>query len=115
VNEKPIVWLGSSLVSIRAFPDHARQRAGRQLHLVQEGQEPSDWKPVTTVGPGVREIRIHDRGEFRVLFIAQFVEAVYVLHVFEKKTRKTRAADIQVARHRLRHLTRRRPGGSPWL
>jgi len=73
---------------------------GFQLRRVQDGLEPTDWKPMTMVGPGVREIRIHSATEHRVLYLAKFAEAVYVLHGFEKRTRKTASRDISVARER---------------
>jgi len=50
------------------------------------------------VGPGVREIRVHIDGEYRVFYVAKFAEAVYILHAFEKRTRRTRQADIELAK-----------------
>ena len=102
--EKPLYWLGSSLEDIRAFPEEARRSAGHQLDLVQHGLEPLDWKPMRTVGSGVYEIRIHTGAEYRVFYIAKFVEGVYVLHAFEKRTRQTRQADIELAKQRLKDL-----------
>lgn len=93
--------MGSSVEDVRAFPRDARQRAGYELYQVQCGLEPSDWKPIGAVGPGVREIRIHTKVEHRVIYIAKFAEAVYVLHAFEKRTRRTNAADLDLARRRL--------------
>jgi predicted XRE-type DNA-binding protein len=55
---KPVEWLGSSKADVRAFPEDARTDAGWQLELVQRGDDPDDWKPMKTVGQGVREIRI---------------------------------------------------------
>lgn len=69
--EKPVIWLGSSLDDLRAFPDDARRSAGHELHLVQMGQEPSDWKSMSTVGPGVMELRIHTKLEHRVFYVAK--------------------------------------------
>ena len=89
MREKPISWLGSSLENLRAFPEDARRSAGYQLARVQQGLEPSDWKPMATVGMGVMEIRVHTRLEHRVFYVAKFEEAVYVLHAFEKRTRRT--------------------------
>jgi phage-related protein len=71
---------------------------------VQHGLEPNDWKSLTTVGVGVREIRIHTGVEHRVVYVATFAEAVYVLHVFEKTTRKTATSDINLAKQRFREL-----------
>jgi phage-related protein len=63
---------------------------------------------MSSVGRGVQEIRVHTETEHRVLYVATFAEAVYVLHAFEKKTRRTRAADLQRARQRLSELTQQR-------
>jgi len=83
----------------------ARREAGYQLDRVQNGQEPDDWKPMNTVGLGVREIRIRDAaGTFRVMYVAKFADAVYVLHCFQKKTEKTRKADVDLAAKRYRDL-----------
>lgn len=107
VEPKPIVFAGNSLDDLRAFPPGARREAGHQLNKVQHGAEPSDWKPMNTVGRGVREIRIRDVGSaFRVLYVATFAKAVYVLHCFQKKTRKTRKADLDLATRRYRELRR---------
>lgn len=101
MTEKPLAWLGSSLADVRAFPDEARRAAGYQLGRVQQGLMPDDWKPMTTVGAGVYEIRIHTEVEHRVFYVAKYEEAVYVIHAFEKRTRQTREAEIALARKRL--------------
>jgi phage-related protein len=101
VAEKPVVFVGSTLDRLRAFPAAARQGAGHELFLVQCGLDPDDWKPLRAVGAGVFEIRVHVGGEFRVLYIAKFPEAVYALHAFEKKTQQTRQADIELGRKNL--------------
>jgi phage-related protein len=68
---KPIEWLGSSKADVRAFPENARIDAGWQLELIQRGDDPDDWKPMQSVGPGVREIRIREAsGAFRVIYLA---------------------------------------------
>ena len=99
-----MAWRGSSRKDVRAFPDNARTEAGYQLHLLQQGKEPDDWRPMATVGAGVYEIRIHTATEHRVLVVSKFVEAVYVLHAFEKKSQKTAKHDIELARRRYRDL-----------
>ena len=82
---------------------------GFSLYMVQIGREPGDWKPMPTVGVGVREIRGRDEaGAFRVLYIAKFVEAVYVLHCFQKKTQKTAARDIELGQKRPKTLIEER-------
>lgn len=93
---------------LRGFPREARRDAGHQLGLVQHGLEPRDWKAMPSVGAGVYEIRVHGGTEYRVFYIAKFAEGVYVLHAFEKRTRRTRPADIDLARKRLRDLRRLR-------
>lgn len=84
--------------------------AGFQLRRVQQGLEPTDWKPIVEVARGVREIRIHTGGEHRVFYVARFVEGVYVLHAFEKRTRRTPKRNLALARSRYRELmeTRRK-------
>jgi phage-related protein len=104
---KPVVFRGSALDDLRAFPATVRRDAGYQLNRVQKGSEPSDWKPMTTMGSGVREIRIRDEeGVFRVIYVAKFDSAIYVLHCFQKKTRATNQADINVGKSRYRDLVR---------
>lgn len=102
--DKSLQWLGGSRADVRAFPRDARRLTGVQLRRVQQGLDPVDWKPMSTVGPGVREIRVHTRLEHRVLYVAKFAEAVYVLHAFEKRTRKTLSHDLELARQRFRTL-----------
>jgi phage-related protein len=107
---KPIVFLGDSLVRLRAFPERARREAGFQLDRVQRGLDPADWKPMKTVGAGVREIRVRDAaGAFRVIYLAALPEAVYVLHAFRKKTRRTSPRDLELAKSRFRELKRGGP------
>ncbi len=101
-------WLGSSLDDLRAFPKDARRDAGYQLGRVQQGLLPSDWKSMTTVGPGVVEVRVHTRVDHRVFYVAKFEEAVYVLHAFEKRTRQTPHAEIALAKKRYADLVRQR-------
>jgi len=104
MSDKPLIWLGDSRDTIRAFPDDVRKIAGFQLWRGQRGLDPNDWKPMPSVGLGVQEIRIHTGAEHRVLYIAKFAEAVYVLHAFEKRTRRTPKEDLDLARQRLRLL-----------
>lgn len=102
---KPITFRGSALDDLRAFPEAARREAGYQLGKVQNGLEPNDWKPMKTIGQGVQEIRIRDAsGAFRVIYLAKFANAVYVLHCFQKKTQKTVRSDLDIATGRFREL-----------
>jgi phage-related protein len=98
---KHVRFMGSAKDDLSAFPKPARIRAGHELFMVQAGRDPDDWKPMTTVGPGAREIRVRDAaGAFRVIYVARFEDAVYVLHAFQKKSRKTSQADVRLARQR---------------
>lgn len=108
MSAKPLIWLGDSRETIRGFPEDARTMTGFQLWRVQLGLEPNDWKPMSSVGLGVQEMRIHTGTEHRVLYVAKFAEAVYVLHGFEKHTRRTSKADRDLARQRLQSLLSQR-------
>ncbi len=101
---KTLKFIGSSLDDLRNFPAAARQQAGFELYAVQRGLEPSDWKSMSDIGAGVREIRLHVLGEWRVIYIARFANAVYVLHAFQKRSQKTRREDIDLARRRFRQI-----------
>ena len=104
---KPVEFLGDSLKCLRDFPSDARQDAGRQLDLVQRGKQPSDFKPMPTIGKGVEEIRERDdAGAFRVIYTARLADAVYVLHAFQKKTQSTAKRDIDTAKVRFAQLMR---------
>lgn len=105
---KPLRWVGSSRVDVRAFPAVARAKIGHELFQVQRGLMPSDWRSMASVGSGVVELRIHTAVEFRVLYVVHFQEAVYVLHAFEKRSRRTRQLDLVLARKRMRDLIRLR-------
>jgi phage-related protein len=102
---KSIRFLGDSLKRLREFPDDARQDAGYQLDKVQRGEQPDDFKPMPSIGPGVEEIRIWDEaGTFRVIYTARVDDAVVVLHAFQKKTQTTSKRDIELARMRWSQL-----------
>src|SRR5262249_49356723 len=102
---KPVYFVSSSREDMKQLPEDARETAGHQLFKVQQGKEPDDWKPMPTVGLGVKEIRVRDEsGAYRVLYLAKFEEAVYVLHVFEKRSEKTPKSDIQLAKSRYADL-----------
>lgn len=104
---KPARFLGDSLDRLRAFPEEARPEAGFQIERVQRGLDPNDWKPMKTVGQGVREIRIREAsGAFRVIYLAASAEAVYVLHAFQKKMQQTSHRDLAVAQLRFQEIKR---------
>lgn len=99
--EKPVDFRGSSLDDLRKFPPDAKSESGFQIDLVQKGLEADDWKPMPSIGPGVQEIRIWDStGTYRVIHVAKFPEAVYILHCFKKTTEKTEQKDIDLATDR---------------
>lgn len=112
MNEKPIDWRGSSLDDIKddaIFTVNARREAGHQLSQVQAGLEPDRWKPFDEVGAGTREIIVNlDDGWFRVMYVAKFAEAVYVLHCFKKKTNATSRQDKQIASTRYKAVIKER-------
>lgn len=104
---KPAKFHGTSLEVLRSLDDGPRRKLGFQIQRLQSGLEPDDWKPMPSVGPGVAEIRVRDAGgAFRATYIARLADAIHVLHVFEKKSRKTASADIRIARDRFRALVR---------
>lgn len=105
---KPLIWLGDSRKVIQVFPGDARREAGHQLDKVQHGLTPDDWRPIAAIGMAVNEIRIHVENEYRVIYVAKFAEAAYVLHAFIKKTRQTAQRDIELAAHRYRQLLHER-------
>lgn len=100
---KRVRFVGSAQRDLAAFPKAARTRAGFELFAVQMGRDPADWKPMPSVGAGACEIRVRDAtGAWRLIYVARFRDAVYVLHAFQKKSQKTARADIDVAKHRYR-------------
>lgn len=104
---KPVEFRGTALEDLKAFPSVMRKEAGHQIDQVQNGRDPDDWKPMTTVGAGVREIRVHDEsGQFRVLYVTKLGDTIYVLHCFQKKTQKTSQSDIDLAAKRYRDLVK---------
>ncbi|MDQ0569227.1 phage-related protein [Variovorax paradoxus] len=103
MDEKEIRWVGSSYVDLLAFPAEPRRTAGFELRKVQAGLDPTDWKPFNDVGTGTREIRLRDpSGIYRVMYVAKFDEAIYVLHCFQKKTQATGQQDKGTAQARYR-------------
>jgi phage-related protein len=108
-DNKEIRWVGSTYNDLLEFPAYPRREAGFQLGKVQAGLEPDDWKPFDDVGAGVKEIRIKDiQGIFRVMYVAKFEEAIYVLHCFQKKTEVTAKKDKDIAEARYRAIAHER-------
>ncbi|MDQ8153553.1 MAG: type II toxin-antitoxin system RelE/ParE family toxin [Gemmatimonadota bacterium] len=103
---KRVFWVGSSRRTARELPAETRLQLGRDLYQVQLGRSPSSWRPMSSIGLGVIELRVSVAGEFRLLYVARFAEGIYVLHVFHKKRRKTSPLDLDVARVRFRMACR---------
>lgn len=102
---KPVHFVGSSREDLRELPESVQETSGFQLFKVQQGKEPDDWKPMPTVGAGVQEIRVREAsGAYRVFYVAKFQEAVYVLHVFEKRSQKTAQSDLELGKRRYADL-----------
>ena len=95
---KRIQWLGTSLNTVRDFPENVRKLVGQELRFVQTGSMPTDFKPMTTVGAGAFEIRVRAGNQYRVIYVAKFAESVYVLHSFVKTTPKTSKPDLDTAK-----------------
>lgn len=104
---KTISFEGHTLDTLRDFPDDARQRAGYELDRVQRGLDPENWKPFSSVGQGVREIRIQVGTQYRVMYVTKFADKVHVLHAFQKKTQKTAKSDIDYAKKVLKDVIQR--------
>lgn len=103
---KPITFKGSSLDDIRGFPDIVRREIGFQLDKVQQGLNPNSWKPMPSIGVGVREIRIKEyTGIYRVVYVATFKDAIYILGAFQKKQQKTPQQEIEKAKRHYKDLT----------
>ena len=73
---RELKFVGLSLDDLRNFPEEARRVAGFELRAVQNGLEPRDWKPMRSVGSGVKEIRIHVLGEWRIVYVAKLTDAI---------------------------------------
>ncbi|HEX7046082.1 MAG TPA: type II toxin-antitoxin system RelE/ParE family toxin [Gammaproteobacteria bacterium] len=105
--EKDIIWHGDSLDSVKAFPLRVRRAVGTELRRLQQGLAPTSWKPMKSIGPRVREVRISIDGAFRVIYVTARTDRIHVLHAFRKKTQRTAVADIRLARQRLGLIRRR--------
>jgi len=105
-DDKDIWWEGSSLDDLRSFPEDAKHAMGYQLHRVQSGEMPEDWKTLNNLGKnisGVYEIRISiDKNIFRTAYVAKFGSTVAVLHCWQKKTQATSKSDLDLIAARYR-------------
>ncbi len=103
---KSVEFIGNSLEKIKDFPSISKREAGHEIDALQKGEDPTDWKPMSSIASGVREIRIHHEGEYRVIYVTKFKGTIYVLHAFQKKSRKTSKADIETIKRNLKEITK---------
>jgi phage-related protein len=101
---REIIWLGNSYHDLLDFSKSAKQIAGYNLDKLQRGKEPKDWKPMSSIGIGVKELHIHCENEYRVIYLAHCSEKIYILHSFAKKTQKTSQKDIDLAKKRFKEI-----------
>jgi phage-related protein len=105
-DEKPLHWVGSSKKDLLGFPEGVVDNIGYALGVVQLGGHPPSAKPWKGLGPGVSEIVEHDAsGTYRAVYAVRFREAVYVLHVFQKKSPsgiRTALTDVRLVGERLK-------------
>lgn len=103
---KPLVWVGSSKEDLIAFPGPARREAGYALYLAQMGMKAINAKPLRGFGgAGVLEVVAnHDGNAYRAVYTVRFAEAVFVLHAFQKKSKRgaaTPQAEVELIKRRL--------------
>ncbi len=103
-----VVWEGDSREVLQGFPEGVKQNLGFQLWQLQQGERPSDYRPLPSVGPGVFELRDQDeRAWYRVIYLSRISDVIYVLHCFEKKSREMPRKDFEKARQRLKAVKAR--------
>jgi phage-related protein len=108
---RPVYWMGDSLKVLRGFPEEAQDDIGHSLMIVQAGLTPLDSKPLTGIGSGVFEIATrHDGDTYRTVYAVKIGNHIYVLHVFQKKSKsgiKTPQQEIDLIVKRLKEAQRR--------
>ena len=105
MDRKPVRFVGAALADLKDFPKNAMQDVGFQLDKISKGQDPDDFKAIPRVGRGAMELRVWDEeGTSRILYVAKFEDAVYVLHCFKKTTQKIPDADIDIAKNRYKSI-----------
>ncbi|HEX5425232.1 MAG TPA: type II toxin-antitoxin system RelE/ParE family toxin [Candidatus Acidoferrales bacterium] len=98
-----VAWEGDSREALQSFPAGVRQNLGFQLWQLQQGERPSDYRPLPSIGTGVFELRDQDeRSWYRVIYLARVEGVIYILHCFEKKSRQMPRRDFEKARQRLK-------------
>jgi phage-related protein len=104
VDLRPIYWLGDSQSVVRSWSNSTKRQTGAELFRLQLGSDPIHWRAMKSVGRGVREIKIAEDGQYRVLYLTRRLDEIVVLHAFEKKTRRTSKSDIDLGKQRLKSL-----------
>ncbi len=103
-----IAWEGDSKEVLSSFPDGAKYNLGFELRLLQQGRQPTDYRPMSSIGPGVFELREQDeRAWYRVIYLSRVRDVIHVLHCFEKRSRETPMKEINTARQRLKMVRAR--------
>jgi phage-related protein len=103
-----IAWEGNSKEVISSFPDEAKHNLGFDLRLLQQGQQPTDYRAMSSIGPGVFELRDQDvRAWYRVIYLSRIHDVIHVPHCFEKRSRQTPLKEINVSRQRLKAVRAR--------
>jgi len=103
-----IAWEGDSKEILSSFPDATKRNLGFDLRLLQQGERPTDYRPITSIGPGVFELRDQDeRAWYRVIYLSRVRDVIHVLHCFEKRSRETPMREIRTARQRLKGVRTR--------
>lgn len=105
---KPVRFWGNSEKALERFPERAQDVLAREIARLSRGEDPLHWRPMPSIGPGAREIRVRVGRQFRAIYVTTLPEAVYILHVFEKKSQQTSGPDLELARVRFRQLLRER-------
>jgi phage-related protein len=103
---KEIIYCGSALKDLQGLDSDIRSRVAFQLDRLKNGLMPTDFKPMKTIGLGVNEIRIKAKVGVRVIYVAKFGNAIYILHAFKKKSQKTAREDIEIAKARYQNLVK---------
>jgi len=107
-HEAAVAWEGDSREVIREFPEEIREELGIELQLLQWGDEPSSYRPMSSIGKGVYELRQQDeRSWYRVVYLSRIEDVIHVLHCFEKKSAKTPRSDLLLAQTRLKMVRQR--------
>jgi phage-related protein len=103
-----IAWEGDSKEVISSFPDKAKQNLGFDLRLLQQGEQPTNYRPMSSIGQGVFELRDDDeRAWYRVIYLSRVRDVIHVLHCFEKRSRQTPTKEINIAQQRLKTVRAR--------